>query len=406
MKTAVSKSFSLIAIIIALCSTTIKAQTTTTQNGLTFELNNSTKTATVTGYTDKTIKEIIIPDAIIDNGINYSVISIKECAFDHNDIITSVTIPETVSEIGEYTFYRCKSLTKVNIPNNVTIINQATFSDCTSLQNIEIPNSVISIRPGAFFGCASLKSIALPKSIQRIELSAFYKCSGLTNIHIPENVNFIGTSAFPSNTIKSITVDNRNKTYDSRENCNAIIETASNKLIIGSNYSSIPKSITALGDAAFMECSELKVITLPENLTHIGGSALYGCSGLTEINSLNPIPPTFGPYNFTITTNQYETLPIFVPYGSLNAYQKADEWKNFKNIHERQFGNVDKIENQRIKITTTNGIIHITGANVKAVEVIDINGKIIYKGNETKIKAPNGIYIIHVDNTVKRIIMQ
>ncbi len=105
MKTAVSKSFFLTAIIIALCTTTIKFQTTTTQNGLTFELNNTTKTATVTGYTDKTIKEIIIPDAIIDKGINYSVISIKGCAFDHNDVITSVTIPETVSEIGEYAFY-------------------------------------------------------------------------------------------------------------------------------------------------------------------------------------------------------------------------------------------------------------------------------------------------------------
>ena len=114
----------------------------------------------------------------------------------------------------------------------VTSIGSSAFSACSSLTSITIPNSVTSIGWGAFMGCSSLTSITIPNSVTSIGWGAFSGCSSLTSVTIPNSVTSIGNSAFSGcSSLTSIVVESGNTTYDSRDNCNAIIETATNTLI-------------------------------------------------------------------------------------------------------------------------------------------------------------------------------
>ena len=169
------------------------------------------------------------------------------------------------------------------VKHKVTSIGLNAFRDCDKLTSVIIPNSVTSIGSGAFYGCSGLTSITIPNSVTSIESSAFRKCTGLTSITIPESVTSIGGSAFSECTgLSSIVVDKNNPKYDSRNNCNAIIETNSNKLISGCKTTNTPKSVTSIGDCAFSGCTGLTSIEIPY-VTSIGYSAFYGCSGLSYI---------------------------------------------------------------------------------------------------------------------------
>ncbi len=163
--------------------------------------------------------------------------------------------------IGDRAFFGCSGLTSVTIPNSVTRIGDRAFEECSSLTSITIPNSVTNIGKVAFSKCKALTSITIPHSVTSIGEYAFFYCSGLT----------------------SMVVEKGNKTYDSRENCNAIIQTASNILVAGCSKTIIPNSVTSIGDSAFWSCSGLTSITIPNSVTSIGDGAFCGCSGLTTI---------------------------------------------------------------------------------------------------------------------------
>ncbi|MBQ6166217.1 MAG: leucine-rich repeat domain-containing protein [Muribaculaceae bacterium] len=186
-----------------------------------------------------------------------------------------VTIPETVADNG--------------ITYSVTSIGIYAFAYCSGLISIEIPNSVTSISVYAFKDCSGLTSVSIGNSVTKIDEFAFQGCSGLT----------------------SIVVVSGNPTYDSRNNCNAIIETTGNKLILGCKNTTIPNSVTTIGSSAFSGCSGLTSIDIPNSVTSIGrfafsscgltsidipnsvtsisSDAFWGCSGLTSINIPNSI---------------------------------------------------------------------------------------------------------------------
>ena len=213
-----------------------------------------------------------------------SVTSIGEYAFFYCYSLTSVSIPNSVTSIGIGAFQHCRSLTSVTIPNSVTSIGNYAFYYCKNLASVSIPNSVTSIGEDAFFDCSSLTSVTIPNSVTSIGSGAFYGCSGLTSVSIPNSVTSIDNNAFdycPG--LTSINVDASNPKYDSRDNCNAIIETATNKLITGCKNTVIPNSVTRINDIAFRGCTGLTSVTIPNSVTSIGLWAFLYCSGLTSV---------------------------------------------------------------------------------------------------------------------------
>ena len=244
------------------------------------------------------LTSITIPNSVISIGyeafygcssltsitIPNSVTSIWDWAFSACSSLTSITIPNSVTSIGEDAFYKCTGLTSITIPNSVTSIGYAAFSYCTSLTSITIPNSVTSIGASAFYQCTGLTSITIPNSVTSIGGSAFWGCTSLTSITIPNSVTSIGRGAFSRcKGLTSIQVETGNTTYDSRDNCNAIIETATNTLIAGCKNTTIPNSVTSIGNSAFSGCSGLTSVTIPNSVTSIGNYAFSSCSGLTSI---------------------------------------------------------------------------------------------------------------------------
>lgn len=222
-----------------------------------------------------------------------SVTSIGESAFERCSSLTSINIPNSVTSMGESVFKSCKSLTSITIPNTVKRVDTEAFSCCSSLTSVYIPNSVTHIESEAFFGCHSLTSINIPNSVTWIAKSAFNSCSSLTSITIPYSVTRIEKYAFSGcNGLTSIMVESGNANYDSRDNCNAIIESASNTLIVGCKNTIIPNTVTRIGEQAFSACFDLTSITIPNAVTSIESRAFYRCTGLTYItlgNSLTGI---------------------------------------------------------------------------------------------------------------------
>lgn len=214
-----------------------------------------------------------------------SVKNIGRAAFSNCTGLTSINIPNSVTNIGESAFYECEGLTELTIPSSLTNIGEYSFSGCTGLTSVTIPNSVKNIGQAAFSGCTGLTSISIPNSVTNIEESAFAGCEGLTDLTIPSSVKSIGKGAFSNcNNLSSISVEKENLFYDSRDNCNAIIESNSNTLIIGCKNTNIPNNVQLIGKSAFEGCSGLTSIAIPSSVISIGDFAFNGCIGLTSIS--------------------------------------------------------------------------------------------------------------------------
>jgi len=281
-------------------------------NGIYYNLDETTKQAAV-AYTNQMYTKykgsVEIPEVVSYDGVDYSVTSIEARVFVRSFGLTSITIPSSVTNIGENAFDRCDGLAEVHIkdleawfkidfasaysnpisyarhlflngeevkdlvvPNGVTSIKNFAFFACNSLTSVTIPNSVTSIGSCAFFACndltsvslsnsltsigessfcsTSLTSVTIPDGVTSIEHKTFYECSGLTSVTIPNSVTDIGTSAFGYSGLTSVT---------------------------------IPNGVKTIGEDAFYQCLSLTSIVIPNSVTSIGIGAFRSCNGLTSI---------------------------------------------------------------------------------------------------------------------------
>ena len=243
--------------------------------------------------------DVAILPSISVNGKEYKVTSIRDWAFFWCTDITSVTIPNSVISIGESAFHGCRGLNSIIIPNSVKTIAEGTFWGCSGLTAVTIPNSVEVIAGSVFEKCRGLVSVTIPNSVTSIEYAAFSGCSSLTSITIPNSVTSIQAGAFMScGGLTSITVEEGNQNYDSRNNCNAIINTKTNVLITGCNNTVIPNNVTCIEENAFNGCTGLTSVTIPNSVTSIGRNAFEGCSSLTSIIIPNSVT-SIGNYAFS-----------------------------------------------------------------------------------------------------------
>ena len=244
---------------------------------------------------------------------------------------------ETKVGNNESLFYSITTLSSVSIPNSVTSIGDSAFYNCRGLTSITIGNSVTTIGFGVFSGCVGLTSINIPNSVTTIGGNAFEYCTSLTSITIGNNVTTIGDTVFNAcYSLTSIKVDSGNTVYDSRNNCNAIIETATNTLIAGCQNTMIPNGVTTIGQKAFEGCTGLASITIPNSVTSIGQFAFRYCSGLTSITSLATTAPTIGSKTFYYIKSGGT---LYVPTGSTGY----DVWMGTGNYYLGQY-NWTKVE--------------------------------------------------------------
>lgn len=170
------------------------------------------------------------------------------------------------------------------VPEGTTKIESDFFEEKDKLESVIIPDSVTEIGGDAFAGCTNLKNVTIPGSVTTFGDGVFWCCESLTEIIIPASVNKIGHSLFGGCTnLKSIVVEGGNKTFDSRNNCNAIVETATNRLIACCSNTTIPSSITEIGFTAFRNCVNLKDIRIPNSVTTIGANAFANCNSLASL---------------------------------------------------------------------------------------------------------------------------
>ena len=220
-----------------------------------------------------------------------SVTSIGSFAFSGCSALASVSIPESVSSIGSGAFYECKRLTSVTIPEGVTNIGYRTFIDCSSLASVSIPGSVTSIGDSAFWGCTSLASIAIPEGVTSIGDSAFNFCNILTNISIPSTMESIGSDAFSgyhfSNAQTSVSITDiaawcRISFANERSNPLCSLGTL---YLNGTKVETleIPEGTQVISQYAFINARCIKRVALPKSLIGVAGNAISGCTGIEKV---------------------------------------------------------------------------------------------------------------------------
>ena len=296
--------------------------------------------------------------------------------------LTKINIPNSVKWIWEDAFFDCSNLTDINIPNDIRVISGSSFGntpwmnsqpdglvyagDCLLCYKGDAPTGVLNIKEGtriianqAVWG-SNISSVNIPNSVEIIGTHAFSTCRKLSSIIIPKSVKHIDLGAFSNTGLTSMIVEEENPVYDSRENCNAIIDTETNTLIAGCGKTIIPNSVTTIGDWAFYNCGKLYNLTIPNSVKYIGRDAFWGCTNCRELAVASVLPPTASNEAFT---NLYKQTILKVPVGSLAAYQTDEVWSKFQNIQESPALTIDT----PIRKTTNNTapIYNLQGVQMK-----------------------------------------
>lgn len=331
----------------------------------------------VMAFADKTnLASVEMPNSVTSIGLG---------AFYDCRRLASVLIPDSVTSIGDIAFSSCHSLSSIRIPASVSSLTPKILSSCSSLRTIvvdpgnqtydsrndcnaiietetntliigcmgtTIPYSVTAIGDSVFSGFYDLESMVIPNSVVSIGEKAFYNCFALSSLSIPESLTSFGERAFSGcHSLASIRVHPDNPVFDSRNDCNAIIETSRNALVLGCKNTVIPDSVGGIGWYAFDGCTGLSSIEIPNSVTSIAYAAFYcctgltslvipesvslicqnafsGCKGLASVTVLAVNPPYIDRYYGNADYNVFygSDCPIYVPAESVEKYKSFPGW--------------------------------------------------------------------------------
>ena len=432
---------------------------------LNYHVNDPGVSVTVTGHVDgqSATGELTINAWATYNGTTYTVTEIGSQAFANCiDLTGELVLPSTLESIGNFAFFRCTGFTgDLVIPNLTYYVGNSAFRMCSGMTSATIGSSVSYIDESVFEFCDNLVNLyvnpdnpyfdsrdncnaiiktsenklvaacngtTIPNTVTTIGERAFGNCNTLTSIHIPSSVVAMGSSAFAyCASLADITVDPDNTVFDSRNDCNAIIETATNTLLYGGTNTVFPNDITAIGDQAFSCRYGLTGdLVIPENVVSIGTGAFYDCYNITgrlEIPAsvisigngafsscrgfsaavvLADVPPTLGDNEVFL---DFGCHTLTVPCGCIPAYQNSD-WSNFFTTIIEDCGGVAEIDDSFASVypNPTSGIVNIKAEGIQNISVYNVLGEKVF---ETPASCDsfeydlsnhgNGVYLVRIE---------
>lgn len=324
--------------------------------------------------------DIVIPEFVVNDGVTYKVTRIGtgrlSMPFQSCTGLTSLVIPGSVEKISGI-FSGCSNLSTVTLTlndvsctfnaNNLKSIYGLQYSALANIFGSQVKHFILAegslyVPSYVFSSCNELEHVDIPEGVVSIGENAFFECTALKSLYIPSTVRSIRAQNTDSKhsehtALASIVVDENNLYYDSRNNCNAIIETQTNILQMGCKNTVIPEGVLMIEDYAFFRCEGLTSITIPNSVTYIGSCSFYLCQNLTTVNIGNGVmsiatsafvgdkltdiychaaePPSiyydYQGYLSSFQSKNLDNITLHVPATSIEAYMNS-KWQLFKNI--------------------------------------------------------------------------
>lgn len=253
---------------------------------------------------------------------------------EYSEYIKKVIVHDGVKHIADRAFSGCTNLVEAIIGNDVERIGYFAFENCFSLEYVDLGEGIRSFGGYAFSSCKSLRTIELPNGLTTIEGGGF-RFSGLRSVTIPSSVTSIDLGIFDyCEDLEQIIIDEANPVYDSRNNCNAVIETSTGLLVEGCNATIIPEGVTSIGNGAFGGCRKLSSVTIPSTVTYIDAYAFFECNAIKSMISLIEPGNLMEVMTCAFDGMDRENCVLYVPVGAKDVYSVTGGWRDFKNIIE------------------------------------------------------------------------